>query len=625
MTRCFIGSIITYPQKVKRLAFRGITPSIASGNNLATMGIRAKKALRFNTGVGMKLKTRLITGFSVVALIALAIGCIGTICMMRVDKSADRMFATGTMGIVQAQKILTAIDDLRTSIRDEALSVEESTNESANESYQNGKKEMEEALNGYATTLSDKEDEENLEKLRASVKAYNEESDKVMALGLANKNAEAADLVRSDAMKSLAVALLTDLNKITEANTITVKEKNAQNSRLIHISLILMMTAAIVAVIVSLIIGYSIAASVMKTVGGDPSDIAAATERVSNGDLAYDAKRAESSTGIYKDLLKMIARISEIVTDIRSASDQVSSGSQQLSMTAQQMSQGATEQAASIEEVSSSMEQMTSNIRQNADNAQMTDKIASKAATGIEEGGKAVTHTVEAMKQIATKTTIIEEIARSTNMLALNASIEAARAGEFGKGFAVVASEVGKLAERSQREAAEISKLSEECVHIAEAAGRIIAEIIPDIQKTAELVQEISAASAEQDQGAQQINQAIMQLDQVVQQNASASEESASMSEELSGQAEQMAQTISFFKLDEHAQEYRNRAERDAKAAVKASPIAAQTTRNPARRPEASQRIASSAQDEPRARGIELDLDDKVHGRDSDDDNFKEF
>ena len=255
----------------------------------------------------MKLKTRLITGFSVVALIALAIGCIGTICMMRVDKSADRTFATGTMGIVQAQKILTAIDDLRTSIRDEALSVEESTNESANESYQNGKKEMEEALNGYATTLSDKEDEENLEKLRASVKAYIEESDKVMALGLANKNAEAADIVRSDTMKSVAKMLLANLNTITESNANNVKLQNDQNGHLIDISLILMISAALVAVIVSLIIGYSIAASVMKTVGGDPSDIATATERVSNGDLAYDAKRAESSTGIYKDLLKMIS------------------------------------------------------------------------------------------------------------------------------------------------------------------------------------------------------------------------------------------------------------------------------------------------------------------------------
>jgi len=196
------------------------------------------------------------------------------------------------------------------------------------------------------------------------------------------------------------------------------------------------------------------------------------------------------------------------------------------------------------------MEEMTSNIKQNADNALQTENIARKSAIAAEEGGRSVAATVAAMKEIASKIGIIEEIARSTNMLALNASIEAARAGEYGKGFAVVASEVGKLAERSQKEAGEISKLSKESVSIAEQAGATISALIPDIRRTAELVQEISAASNEQNSGAEQINSAIMQLDKVVQQNASASEESASMSEELASQAEQMQETMEFFKVD---------------------------------------------------------------------------
>ena len=186
------------------------------------------------------------------------------------------------------------------------------------------------------------------------------------------------------------------------------------------------------------------------------------------------------------------------------------------------------------------MEEMASNINQNADNAMQTEKIAMKAALDAEESGKAVTEAVSSMNEIASKISIIEEIARQTNLLALNAAIEAARAGEHGKGFAVVASEVRKLAERSQNAAGEISELSASSVDIAEKAGDMLLKLVPDIKKTAELVQDISAASREQNNGVNQINNAIIQLDSVVQQNASASEEMASSAEELSGQAEQL-------------------------------------------------------------------------------------
>jgi methyl-accepting chemotaxis protein len=254
----------------------------------------------------------------------------------------------------------------------------------------------------------------------------------------------------------------------------------------------------------------------------------------------------------------MIEKLKSIVGDVQGAADNVASGSQQMSSTAQQMSQGATEQAASAEEVSSSMEEMASNIKQNADNAQQTEKIALKAAQDAREGGKAVAETVGAMKEIAAKITIVEEIARQTNLLALNAAIEAARAGEHGKGFAVVASEVRKLAERSQTAAAEISKLSTSSVEVAEKAGEMLGRIVPDIQKTAELVQEINASSNEQNTGAEQINKAIQQLDQVIQQNASATEETASTSEELSSQSEQLLEAIGFFKIDHNGKTARH-------------------------------------------------------------------
>ncbi len=273
------------------------------------------------------------------------------------------------------------------------------------------------------------------------------------------------------------------------------------------------------------------------------------TGSIAEGDLMVEFTRRSEKDRLLISLKSMIESLRDVVTKVKTAADSVAAGSQQLSATSEEMSQGATEQAAAAEEASSSMEQMAANIRQNADNAMQTEKIAIQSAGVARQGGEAVSQTVSAMKEIAGKISIIEEIARQTNLLALNAAIEAARAGEHGKGFAVVAAEVRKLAERSQHAATEISELSGSSVEVAEQAGEMLTQMVPDIQRTAELVQEISAASKEQDTGAAQINQSIQQLDQVIQQNAASSEEMASTSESLSIQAEQLQDTIGFFKL----------------------------------------------------------------------------
>jgi len=288
----------------------------------------------------------------------------------------------------------------------------------------------------------------------------------------------------------------------------------------------------------------------MKKMVGAFNDITANAKQIAQGNLMVEITKRSDKDELLESLAAMVGQLREIVTEVQNAADNVATGSQEMSVTAQQMSQGATEQAASAEEISSSMEQMASNIRQNTDNATQTEKIAIKSSSDAKEGGKAVTETVAAMKEIAAKISIIEEIARQTNLLALNAAIEAARAGEHGKGFAVVASEVRKLAERSQEAAGEISHLSTTSVAIAEQAGEMLNKMLPDIQKTAELVQEISASSREQDTGAEQINKAIQQLDQVIQQNAGAAEEMASTTEELTSQAEQLKASIAFFTLD---------------------------------------------------------------------------
>jgi len=272
---------------------------------------------------------------------------------------------------------------------------------------------------------------------------------------------------------------------------------------------------------------------------------------VASGDLTADvAVTSRDEVGSVAEAIRaMTANLRRVIGEVMETTHGVTAGSRELSETAVTMAQGATEQASAVEEVSASVEQMTSNIQQNAENAAETDRIALRSAEDAREGGTAVAQTVRAMKTIAEKISIVQEIARQTNLLALNAAIEAARAGEHGKGFAVVASEVRKLAERSGTAAAEIGELSSSSVALAERAGSMLGTLVPSIQKTAELVQEIAAGSKEQSVGAEQINKAVQQLDSVIQQNASASETMAATSEELAGQATQLARTVAFFRL----------------------------------------------------------------------------
>ena len=291
------------------------------------------------------------------------------------------------------------------------------------------------------------------------------------------------------------------------------------------------------------------------TITGPVRKIAAFSEEIAEGKLftSVDIRQKDEIGQLAVSLQTMQSKLREVVSGVIDSAEQVTSGSAQLAASSEQLSTGATEQASNAEEVSASVEQMGSNIMQNTDNASKTEEIASQAAVDIAEGGDAVLDAVESMNEIAQKINIIEEIARNTNLLSLNAAIEAARAGEHGKGFAVVASEVGKLAAVSQKAAMEIQELAKGSVEKSNRAGERIQKVVPDIRSTAELVAEISAASHEQNTGVEQINSAMVQLDQVIQQNAASSEEVSSMSEELSAQAETLLEMIRYFKLNKRS------------------------------------------------------------------------
>jgi methyl-accepting chemotaxis protein len=498
----------------------------------------------------IKLGVKLFIGFFAVIAVALAIGVTGISNITRVNNLLATMYnkyliPIAEIGEANNQALYHNRGAYRLIIETDSATMKQITEN--NEQY---KINFQKQVDLYRKSSSSVEGLALLAKLDSLWADYLTKYDSFSKLALANKNAEAnaymAQTLRpayNEMDKAMNTLVSHKQNEADAAN----KSGDAIVKSIIVIMLIFLLAGAALGIILALFITRSIT----RAVGGEPGTIASIAERIASGDLDIKADKDKKLIGINKSLIDMGEHLRDIVSSVQTAVGQVASGSEQISTTSQQMSQGATEQAASAEEVSSSVEELAATIKQNTDNSLATEQISQKAAVDAAEGGKAVNEAVAAMKVIAGKIDIINEIARQTNLLALNAAIEAARAGEAGKGFAVVASEVRKLAERSQTAAGEITTLSASTVASAAKAGEIISRIVPDIRKTADLVQEISSASREQASGSDQIGKAMVQLDTVIQQNASASEEMASMAEELSGQAVQLSETMSFFKLGE--------------------------------------------------------------------------
>lgn len=290
-------------------------------------------------------------------------------------------------------------------------------------------------------------------------------------------------------------------------------------------------------------------AAMKRMIESNDAMIAAATG-IASGNLNVTVTPRSDRDALGKALSNMIARLTEIIGEVRSGASALTVASSQISASAQSLSQGTSEQASSVEETTSSLQQMSASITQNAENSGQMEVMAVKSTSDVDDSAQAVRQSVEAMLKIAEKISIIEEIAYQTNLLALNAAIEAARAGEHGRGFAVVATEVRKLAERSQTAAKDIGGLASSSVEVAQRSGRLLTDLVPTIRKTSDLVREVAAASNEQSAGVAQINRAMALVDQVTQRNASSSEELASTAEEMAAQAETLQQTIAFFKTD---------------------------------------------------------------------------
>jgi methyl-accepting chemotaxis protein len=410
--------------------------------------------------------------------------------------------------------------------------------------------EMDAALKAYEPTIVKDEERTMLADIRRSWSEFEKSLQSSIDLDARDPKAAYAQFHDVTVPKLKDVEALTKkLSDFNRAGAAETHERSRKEVAALHAETVISLLGAVLA---SVVIGVLLTRSIKREVGGEPSVAMAIAQQIAAGDISVEVPVLKGNeASIMGSIAVMVQRLSEVLTGVRATAESLAAASEQLNSTAQTLSSSSAQQSSSAEETSASMEQMNASIAKNSENARLTGDIAGRSAKEATEGGAAVKETVAAMKRIAERIAVVDDIAYQTNLLALNAAIEAGRAGEHGRGFAVVAAEVRKLAERSQVAAEEISKLAGSSVGLAERAGSLLETIVPSIQKTASLVQEISAATVEQTTGVAQTNIALSQVASSVQTNAAASEELAATSQDVSGRANSLMSLISFFKVTE--------------------------------------------------------------------------
>ncbi|OZI31496.1 methyl-accepting chemotaxis protein [Bordetella genomosp. 10] len=500
----------------------------------------------------MKVATRLALGFGVVIILLVAISILS---LHRLEKIKDGL-AIVTLDrypkiAMLNENVQRTIDDGRV-LRGMLLATDAAELEAQKKRLAENMSVSQANMEKLQKAIVDEDAAKLVKNAQDMRRGVDQNVERFMALYAQDKEAAAAFL-KSNVLAA-NTASENALRALLARQVQLMDQTNAEGDAMYAETRMLVLSMAVAAVVLAILIALFITRGLIKLLGGEPGYAAGILKQVAEGDLSVDVRtRKNDSSSMMWAVKNMVGRLSQVVTEVNSSAEALAGASEEVSATAQSLSQASSEQAAGVEETSASIEQMTASIAQNTENAKVTDGMATKAAAEAAEGGEAVASTVTAMKQIAQKIGIIDDIAYQTNLLALNAAIEAARAGEHGKGFAVVAAEVRKLAERSQVAAQEIGDVAGSSVDLAERAGRLLEQMVPNIRKTSDLVQEITAASEEQSSGVSQINAAVGQLSQTTQQNASSSEELAATAEEMSSQAEQLQQAMAFFKLSGRA------------------------------------------------------------------------